>query len=212
MKHIFLLLTVISLAFGMVNCESEEAPKTLYEKLEREALKDGKEYNELFLGLYFGMTKDSFLLHCADLNKDTVLYQGIGGKVEHELKNGELKYPTRMNFYPDFHENKIFRIETKFIYNNWAPWNKDTHTPIMKERVKDLMMDWYGGNEFIRIPHPVDTLAYIKLDGNRRILLESNLAGTDMTATFTDLKVEKKIQAELKKRREEEFKGSETED
>jgi hypothetical protein len=203
MKNIFLLIAVAALAFGMVNCEGEEAPKTLYEKLEREALKSGEEHDDLFFGLYFGMTKDSFLLHCAALNKDTILYQGAGAKVEHEFKKGELKHPTRMSFYPDFKDGKIFKTDVLFTYNNWAPWNKDTHATLLKKRAKNLMMDWYGGNEFVRIPHPVDTAAYVKLDGNRRILIEQNMSGTEVLATFTDLKVEAEIKKEMIKRREE---------
>jgi hypothetical protein len=207
MKHTFLLIAVIGLAFGMVTCESEEAPKSLYEKLEREALKSGEEHNDLFFGLYFGMTKDSFLLHCAELNKDTTLYQGMGGKVEHEFSKGELKHPARMNFYPDFKDEKIFKTDVLFTYNNWAPWNKDTHATLLKERTKKMMMDWYGGNEFVRIPHPVDTAAYVKLDGNRRILIEQDLSGTQVKATFTDLRVEAEIKKEIMKIKEEEEKA-----
>lgn len=212
MKHTFLLIAVIGLAFGMVNCEGEEAPKSLYEKLEREALKSGEEHNEMFFGLYFGMTKDSFLLHCAELNKDTTLYQGMGGKVEHEFNKKELKHPARMGFYPEFYDEKIFRSEVRFTYNNWAPWNKDTHATLLKKRTKKLMMDWYGGNEFVRIQHPVDTAAYVKLDGNRRILIEQNMSGTEVKATFTDLNIEQKIKAEMQKRKEEKFTGSESEE
>ncbi len=199
MKYTFILLAAIGLAFGMTNCESEAAPKSLYEKLEREALKTGEEHNDLFFGLYFGMTKDSFLLHCAELNKDTTLYQGMGGKVEHEFNKGELKHPARMNFYPDFRDSEIFKVDVTFTYNNWAPWNKDTHATLLKGRTKELIMKWYGGNEFVHIPHPVDTAAYVKLDGNRRILLEQNLAGTEVKATFTDLKVEQEIKKMLEK-------------
>lgn len=210
MKNIFLLIAAAILAFGMVNCKREEAPKTLYEKLEREALKSGEEHNDLFFGLYFGMTKDSFLLHCAELNKDTTLYQGMGGKVEHEFKEGELKHPARMNFYPDFKKEKIFKTDVFFTYNNWSPWNKDTHATLLKERTKKMMMDWYGGNEFIRIPHPIDTAAYVKLDGNRRILIEQDLSGTQVKATFTDLNVEAEIKEELEKKMKEKEKEKKT--
>jgi hypothetical protein len=108
-----------------------------------------------------------------------------------------------MSFYPDFKDGKIFKTDVLFTYNNWAPWNKDTHATLLKKRAKKLMMDWYGGNEFVRIPHPVDTAAYVKLDGNRRILIEQNMSGTEVLATFTDLKVEAEIKKEMIKRREE---------
>lgn len=203
MKHTFLLIAVIGLAFGMVNCESEEAPKTLYEKLEREALKSGERNDSLFFGLHFGMEKQTFFSTCTDLNKDSIVYQGMGGKVEHHLKD-ELKHSARMTFYPEFYEDKIWEIPVVFTYDGWAPWNRDYTATKLRNRVKAMMEDWYGGAEFIEIPHPTDTIALVKIDGNRRILLERDDIGTNLKATFTDLIVEKKLKEEFNKRKEEE--------
>ena len=72
------------------------------------------------------------------------------------------------------------------------------------------MMEWYGGNEFIEIPHPTDTVALVKIDGNRRILLERESVGTYVTATFTDLTVEQELKKLEEKRKEEEALGSES--
>jgi uncharacterized OB-fold protein len=65
------------------------------------------------------------------------------------------------------------------------------------------MENWYGGEKFVEIPHPTDTIALVKIDGNRRILLERDDVGTNVKATFTDLTVEKKLKEEFKKRQEE---------
>ncbi|MFT6147396.1 MAG: hypothetical protein ACJAUH_000073 [Saprospiraceae bacterium] len=202
MKYTFLLLAVIILAFGMVNCENDKAPKTLYERLERDALKSGERNDSLFLGLHFGMKKQDFYIHCAALNKDTILYQGMGGKVEYHIKN-ELKHSTRMTFYPEFNADEIWEIPVVFTYDGWAPWNRDYTATKLRGRVKTMMEDWYGGEKFVEIPHPTDTIALVKIDGNRRILLERDDVGTNVKATFTDLTVEKKLKEEFKKRQEE---------
>lgn len=210
MKNGFILFTIIGLAFGMVNCESEKAPKTLYEKMEREGLKSGERHDSLFFGLHFGMEKQQFFLHCAELNKDTTLYQGIGGKVEHHFKD-ELKHSARMTFYPDFYEKKMWKIPVVFTYDGWAPWNKDYSATLLRNRVKDMLEDWYGEG-FVEIPHPLDTVALVKIDGNRRILIEREISGATVKATFTDLAVEKIL---IQKRKEEEelkFTGSEAEE
>lgn len=211
MKYTFLLITVIGLALGLVNCESEKAPKTLYEKLEREGLKSGERNDSLFFGLHFGMEKQDFFVHCSELNKDTVIYMGIGGKVEHHFPN-ELKYSARMSFYPEFYEDKIWKIPVKFAYDAWSPWNQDYNATKLRKELKTELMKWYGGNEFVEISHPTDTIALVKIDGNRRIVLERDGIGSFVNAIFTDLTVEKKLMKLEKKRREEEFKGSETEE
>lgn len=207
MKYIFLLIAVIGIAFGMVSC-GEEAPKTLYEKMEREALKSGKRYDSLFFDLKLGMSRQDFFIRCSELNKDSVLYMGMGGKPEHHLKD-ELKHSARMVFYPDFYEEKIWNMPVKFTYDGWAPWNEDFSATNLRERVKNEMMEWYGGNEFIEIPHPTDTVALVKIDGNRRILLERESVGTYVTATFTDLTVEQELK-KLEEKRKEEALGSES--
>ena len=208
MKHTFLLIAVIGIAFGMVSC-GEEAPKTLYEKMEREALKSGKRYDSLFFDLKLGMNRQDFFIRCSELNKDSVLYMGMGGKPEHHLKD-ELKHSARMVFYPDFYEEKIWNMPVKFTYDGWAPWNEDFSATNLRERLKNEMMEWYGGNEFIEIPHPTDTVALVKIDGNRRILLERESVGTYVTATFTDLTVEQELKKLEEKRKEEEALGSES--
>lgn len=209
MKYTFLLIAVIGMALSMVSC-GEEAPKTLYEKMEREALKSGKRYDSLFFDLELGMSRQDFFLVCAELNKDSVLYMGMGGKPEFHMKD-ELKHSARMSFYPDFYEEKIWNMPVKFTYDAWSPWNRDHSATKLRERLKDEFMEWYGGNEFFEMEHPTDTVAFVKIDGNRRIVLERENAGAHVIATFTDLRVEQELKKLEEKRKEEEFKGSESE-
>ena len=208
MKYTFLLIAVIGMALSMVSC-GEEAPKTLYEKMEREALKSGERNDSLFLGLYLGMTRTDFFLHCAELNKDSIITGG-GGSVEYYLPDA-LKHSARMKFYPTFYEDKITSIPVTFYYDGWAPWNKDFSSTKLRERLKDELMEWYGGNEFVEIPHSTDTTALVKIDGNRRILLERESAGVYVIATFTDLVMEQELKKLDKKRREEEAANNENE-
>ncbi len=201
MKNLGFLIVIIVL--GFVSCETEEAPKTLYEKIEREELKKGTRADSIFLGINFGMKKEDFFIHCADLNKDSIISEGVGINVLYDIPN-DLKFPSRMLFYPDFREGEIFRMRTKWIYTNWSPWNKETHGQSLKKDIASLMKEWYGGNDFIRVPHPIDTAAIVKIDGNRRILIETNLTGTEVKATYTDLLVEKELIELAAKRKEEE--------
>lgn len=203
MKQTFLLIVIVGMALSMASC-GEEAPKTLYEKMEREALKSGERHDSLFFDLELGMTRQDFFLRCSELNKDSVLYMGTGGKPEYHIEK-DLKHSARMVFYPDFYEEKVWNMPVKFFYDGWSPWNPDYSASKLRDRLKEELMEWYGGNEFVEIPHPTDTVALVKIDGNRRILLERESAGAYVTATITDLKIEEKIK-ELAKEREEELK------
>ena len=148
MKNILFLLLIIGLGFG--SCEMEEAPKSLYEKIEREELKKGVRSDSLFLGIHFGMERQDFFIHCAELNKDSIVQEGTGTNVLYDLPT-DLKNPARMLFYPDFYEGKIFRMRTNWNYRNWSPWNKATHGQLLKKDIAKLMKEWYGGNDFIRV-------------------------------------------------------------
>ncbi len=203
--NVKILLTLIIVAVYLTACK-QDAPKSLYEKLEKKALATGERHDSLFFGIHLGMEKKTFFVHCAELNKDTILYQGLYGKVEHSFGDTELKYPSTMNFYPDFYENKIWRVPVTFSYRAWSPWNKDFQAPLLEERLVTLLMKWYGGNNFEKVPHP-EGYALVKLDGNRRILLERDKTGAFISATFTDLIVEKK----LLKKQDEAMKAAEKE-
>lgn len=199
------LIATLLVALAAIGCNREPAPKTLYEKMEREALKSGVKQDSLIFGLSFGMEKTAFFEHCAEMNKDSILYQGAGGKVEHKLINNELKHKGTVNFYPEFHEQKVWKLPVVFSYDGWSPWNKDFQAPKLRRDVADLLMKWHGGNDFFETPHPMDTVTLVKIDGNRRILLECDGSGAFVTATYTDLLVEKQLnQAQEATRKEEE--------
>jgi len=79
--------------------------------------------------------------------------------------------PIRMLFVPAFDEKQILtNLDLKFNYVAWAPWNKQLQADSLEVKVKKILMNWYGGNEFI-IAKVGDTYVPVKLDGNRRILI-----------------------------------------
>lgn len=95
-----------------------------YEKLVKKELARNVREDSLFLGMKFGMTSKEFYAHCWELNKKGLLTDGNNNTAVLYKLDKELSHPASMNFYPDFHENKIYRMKTDFSYNAWAPWNK----------------------------------------------------------------------------------------
>ncbi len=167
------------------------SPRAKYERRLKKELASGVRYDSLFMGIYFGMTARNFYTHCWMLNHQGLIRQGTKNQtVEYEIKD-ELKYPATMNFYPTFVQGRIYEIPVRFIYNGWAPWNK-------KLSADSLEMDvlrWYRklyGNGFIKVKHPKRGMAFVKIDGNRRITIFKQ-DDMHVWAVFTDMLVKEQL-------------------
>jgi hypothetical protein len=160
-------------------------PGKKYEhRLEKE-LASGVRYDSLFMGISFGMTEDEFFDHCWKLNKENLVKQGTSNmSVEYETKE-ELKHPATMNFYPVFGDGKIVEMPVRFIYNGWAPWNKELSANKLALDVK-LWYERIYGKGFITVTHPMKGEAYTKIDGNRRITIYI-VNDLHVWAIFTDM-------------------------
>ena len=182
---LMVLATVAALLVG--GC----SPGKTYERRLKQELASGIRYDSLFMGISFGMSEQEFFDHCWGLNRDSLVKQGTANmSVQYDI-NEDLSYPATMNFYPVFGEGKIIEMPVRFIYNGWAPWNKDLAPDNLARDVKKWYEETYGKG-FITVTHPQKGQAYTKIDGNRRITIyvENDLY---VWAIFTDMlaKVEK---------------------
>ncbi len=175
--------------------------KSEYRNMIEEGLASGIRADNLFLGIRMGMTNKEFFAHCWELNKQQLIKQGNSNtSVEYDMR--ELKQPALMNFYPTFHEGKIHEMPVTFHYKAWAPWNKDLWADSLVQDVRVLMEGWYGGNPFVRFEHKGKGYRYVKVDGNRRIILWPE-DDQYVKALYTDLTMEEALDAGKKALREE---------
>lgn len=167
------------------------SPRSKYERRLKHELASGVRYDSLFMGIYLGMSEKDFYTHCWMLNRERLIKQGSRNTtVEHALRE-DLKYPATMDFYPEFSQGRIVEMPVRFIYNGWAPWNKK----LSSDNLKLDILKWYKkiyGDGFIKVKHPKRGIAYIKLNGNRRITIFKE---DDMYvwAVFTDMLVKKDL-------------------
>jgi hypothetical protein len=184
-KTIFWLLPLIFIGFFISGC----SPKAKYERKLKQELASGVRNDSIFLGMYFGMTDKDFYTHCWELNRKGLLKQGsTNTTVEFQIKN-DLKYPCLMNFYPTFVNGKIAEMPVRFVYNGWAPWNKDLNS----DKLQIDVLNWYKksfGNDFMEVEDPSKGKAFVNIAGNRRISIfkEDEL---HVWAVFTDMLVKK---------------------
>ena len=188
-------ILILLVGASMFSCQV----KSEYQRMKARELASGVQQDSLFLGMYLGMTRDSFFKHCWELNKQEILTHGqMNISVEYKL--AELRPSTKMNFYPNFYQDKIYEMPVLISDSSWAPWNKSASSDSIKTEVKELMEDWYGKG-FIKVEHPTRGMAWVKVDGNRRISIYRQ-DDRNVRVVFTDLNTEDLAQAERKEQRE----------
>ena len=187
------LLALISLVLLLTACSR----RTNYNILEQKELARGVRYDSLFLGLRFGMTQKEFFDHCQELHQRGFLVQGglRSGRIaaRYRLQDG-LPSTALLNFYPDFYKDRIYRMEADFNYEAWSPWNKRLFADSLKKDLARLFEEWYGKG-FIELADSGRGDVWLKIDGNRRIVITGNNDNNEMyvTAIFTDLTVAKNL-------------------
>lgn len=166
--------------FFLISCEK----KSEYEQLVQRELDKNVRHDSLFLGYKFGMEKEEFFDHSWNLNQRKV----ITGGTYVEYKITELSSTATMRFFPQFQNDKIYKMPIEVHYDSWAPWNKDLVSDSLIVELVDLYKEIYGPG-FINTIHPdIGKRAWIKVDGNRRISIYKE---DDMKARieFLDLSV-----------------------
>ena len=192
---IYLFATAVIIS--VCSCSSPGRDK--YASLVKKELAKGTRVDSLFLGISFGMTSKVFYGYCWELNKKGVITDGANNTMVLYKMDSQLKYPASMNFYPDFYEDKVYHMRVTFQYNTWAPWNKTQFADTLLPDVLRLYKQWYpGGNEFIEMTDKVKGTIYVKVDGNRRIIL-GRYDDMIVKADYTDLLIEEQLEKRLKK-------------
>jgi len=186
-KMILWLVPFLLIGYIISGCSQ----KAKYERRLKHELASGVRNDSLFMGLYLGMPDKDFYSLCWKLNRKGLIKQGgTNTTVEYQLKN-ELKYPCLMDFYPTFVKGKISEMPVRFVYSGWAPWNKKLSSDSLQVVVLQWYKKQYGGG-FLEVMHPEKGMAYVKIDGNRRISIfkEDEL---HVWAVFTDMLVKKEL-------------------
>jgi hypothetical protein len=163
--------------------------KSRYEHRLKHELARGVRCDSLFMGLYLGMPQKDFYSQCWKLNRQGLIRQGSNNTTVEYILKGELTHPGTMNFYPKFIEGKISEMPVKYSYSGWAPWNRVLTADNLEADLLRYYKKTYGAG-FIPVKHRQHGIAYIKIDGNRRISIfkENDL---NVWAVFTDMLAKK---------------------
>lgn len=139
--------------------------KSEYERRLETELSKNTRVDSIFLGYAFGMSRKEFFAHSWDLNRQKI----ITGEATINYNIEGLKSPASMNFYPQFKNDKIYKMPVEVSYNGWAPWNADLFSDSLLIEMINLYEQKYN-TEFFRYTFPeFNREVYVDIQGNRQI-------------------------------------------
>ncbi len=183
------LLFIPLLMLFLVSCESE------YSSLVKQEMDSGEIHEELLLELKMGQTRKEFHEICWNLNSKGIIGQGPGNKyakyVMPPLNADDDSTSVDMLFYGMFDDDKImYGMDMKLHFVRWSLWNQNFSPERLIEYMKDRYMKTWGGNEFIPIDINEETKAFVKVDGNRQIVIYK-LDDMDIAIKIKDLRTDR---------------------
>lgn len=165
-----LILVLATIGFAFLSCQSE------YAKMEKAEMAKGVRYDSLFFGIGFGQSKKTFYDICWEKNREGIFSAGGPNNfVKYSMiVDNTMTRDIEMYFYPEFDEQeKITGMEMEYKFRAWSPWNEDLMSYQLLPILKDTLLRWYGGNNFIEIAGESDLESiWVKVDGNRRIAIK----------------------------------------
>lgn len=166
--------TSLKLTFSLIGLLLTGCMGSDYSKLVKSEMEKGIVNDSLFLGLKLGQTQKEFFSICWKLNQEKVVTNGEDMFVRYKLPSQNKKNDTgdmNMLFYGIFDDEKVMTgMKLRFSYEGWSIWNKAVQADKLIYAVKDSLLSWYPGNEFLKVALEEKEL-WVKVDGNRRITI-----------------------------------------
>lgn len=168
MKRVFSGLWAVIV---FISCESQ------YTRLVKSELARNITVDSLIFEIRFGDTKKEFYDRCWQLNKKGLITNGPKNSMAQYMIYDSVTHdkPTKVRFlfYGDFDLNGVIRgMDCEFSYPGWSPWNNEYWSDSLLNKVIPIVEGWYGGNQFIQVTLEEGQNLWVKVDGNRRIVLK----------------------------------------
>ncbi len=182
-------IVIVFLVIVLTSCNDSGK----YHKLVEQELASNIRNDTLLQDIRFGMNKREFFAHCWELNKKGVFKEGSGNAtVFYEMEKNDKKF--HVNFYPNFSEGKIIELPVEYTYPAFAPWNPKYSLDLLQKEIVDFYVEKYGPDYLeIKSKKADNGVAYVWIDGNRRISIYKNISRNSVTALYFDLSSKKAL-------------------
>jgi hypothetical protein len=182
----FLFLGILFGLFSFSSCSENLS----YEEYVAVELSKGVYHDSLIYRIRFGMTYEEFDSYCLAMNKKKIFMPSHNGSaVRLRLQDG-FDAPVYFDFFPTASVNKnISKLIASMTYQNFSYYDKKYEIDNLVPEAIAFFEKGYGGNEFFAIPHENKLLKYmyVKIDGNRKIILSPSFDGQMLNIVFENL-------------------------
>lgn len=182
-------LFTLLFAVVLVSCRSEPS----YNEIVKAELARTERFDSIAYGVGFGMTFADFKWVCLLQNRDGVFKpNATGNAVQLTFEEG-FGYPALFEFFPADIKREydtITKYNAVIKYREYSNFNKDMSMENLLREARDFFENGYGGRNFFKVPKKEDPWVkfnYVKVDGNRQIMLKPKYMGSELTVEFTDL-------------------------
>lgn len=164
-------ITNIFLSILCIGCTQSE-----YRSLVENEKAKGVRMDSIMLGINLGDSQQLFYDKCSKLNAAKLVGVGGNASVQYLFIDSLVHDPPEklnMFFYPRFDEKStIVEMKAEISYLGWSPWNVKYSSDSLVVKTVLLLEKWYGGNSFISVKTQEGKLISVKVDGNRRIIVD----------------------------------------
>ena len=196
---IFLIFIILSVGFlSIYSCESSILDSKSYQKLIKEETGKNHRYDSIVHGIRLGMTYEDFYYYVFKENRAGLFLPSRGGSmVKIDIDKG-FDYPVQFDFFPQKIEGKakpLKEYKAYISYKDFSTYNKQMSLNSLVDQTLRFFEKGYEGNKFYKIPNDEDIFVrynYVKIDGNRKILIKPSSAMNQLYILFEDLKPLKK--------------------
>ena len=162
-----------------------------YDEYVETELSKGIYYDSLVYGVHFGMTFPEFDSYCLEMNKKKIFMPNPNGTAVRLRLNDGFNAPVYFDFFPSASTNKtITQLTSTISYQDFSYYDKKYGIENLVLETKTFFERGYGGNKFIKMAHENKLLQfnYLKIDGNRKIVLSPSFDGQMLNISFQNLK------------------------
>jgi hypothetical protein len=176
------------LAVAVTACQTKD-----YNQVIAEAQASSVRHDSIFYGYYFGMPRMDFFQHSLELNSQGIMTNGPeNNSILITLNDPKYKGAMDMNLYPDFANDKIWRMRVWFNYQSWAPWNRDYYADkCLTDAIRYLEKTFK--TTFKQYKTEQNQPFWAAVEGNREIMM-SLKNEQKIFVTITDLRVQAPVE------------------
>lgn len=186
------LLAILFIAFVVISCSEDKRIKTdeQFDVKVRSEIESGVRHDTIFLGYWFGMTKEQFMSKTKNMLENKKLYRNKDGVIEYEMTlDGNLIKKGKALFEPKYYQNRLYELTVGV-----QELNSNRGESAVQLELFMMLMTKYGAPDYSPEGYITGSTNYFWISGNRQIKLAQGFY--DARIFYTDVVVEEAAEKE----------------